>query len=246
MLSSADLQGKTVLFTDKAGYARKRVQALALGVESATEKMMANVSFIIYGGERPPDKVAAKYPRGAYVREADFQALVDAQLGGVPQLLASLEAQGFRMRNPSDEADAQLEVFDIEPATADLSNAVLDYLRGSAFIARYLRPPYGTPPEAPAAGFAPLTVAASGLTWWYAFDTTAIDHVGLERGEGDYPQRIKGWDLWEALSAHWKAGTAARLYETPDPDSIAGLFILGGIDKHSGRLTGFALTRTWT
>lgn len=253
-LTPQALQGKTVLFTEKAGYAGKRVQALALGAEGVTDKMMATVGIIVHGGARPPDKVAARYPGGAFHREAEFTALADTQLQSAPQLVAALQQHGFLVRNPSDESDPQLELFEQAPAAADLRASLLSYVRGSALLARYVRTPYGAPPETPAAGFQPLAITRPGaagapdqeVTWWYAFDHVAIGHVGAERGEGDYPQRIKGPDLWEALSARWQAGASLRLYETPDDDSVAGAFILGGIDRRTGQLTGLCLTRTWT
>lgn len=248
------LKGKTVLFTEKAGYARKRVQALALGAEGVTDKMMATVGIIVHGGARAPDKVAARYPGGAFYREAEFAALADAHLPGAAHLVAALQRHGFLVRNPSDESDPLLELFEQAPAEADLRASLLAYVRTSAFIARYARAPYGAMPETPAAGFQPIRITRpvapdapqSEVTWWYAFDQVAIGHVGAERGEGDYPQRIKGPDLWEALSALWQTGTSLRLYETPDEDSIAGVFVLGGIDKRTGKLTGLSLTRTWT
>lgn len=246
MDSLLSLKKKTVLFTDKAGYARKRVLAFALGAEGAWDKMMATVNVIVYSGPKRPDKAVAKYPSGEFRSEEEFFALAREQLPGAPQILNALQEYGFRFRNPSDEADPRLEVFDVAASPDGLTESLFGYLRSSQQVAAYVRAPWGAMPEKPDAAFKPLHLPQRDLTWWYAIGSTAIDHIQAERGNDEYPQRIKGHDLWDALIATWSEGLAARFYETPDPDSIAGLFILAGLDRQTGRCTGLSLSRTWT
>ncbi|MFO0576176.1 MAG: hypothetical protein U1A78_19405 [Polyangia bacterium] len=241
-----DLTGKTVLFTERRGYAGRRVLAFALGAQGAYDKMMATVSVIVHAGPRPPEKAAAKYPRGAFYSEEEFAARTQARLGSFPQLVQALIAHGFRFRNPSDEADEQLDVFEQPAAATGLKDSLLEYVRRSPFVASYVRAPWGKMPETPDPAFKPIEIPSRDVTWWYAFGSAAIEHIQAERGEGEYPQKIKGSDLFEAGSMLWREGTGARLYETPEDESIAGLFLMAGIERHTGQLTGLALSRTWT
>lgn len=244
--SDFDLTGKTVLFTERRGYAGRRVLAFALGAQGAYDKMMAAVSVIVHAGPRPPDKAAAKYPGGAFYSEEEFTARAQQRLGSFPQLVQGLIAHGFKLRNPSDESDERLDVFEQPAAATGLKDSLLEYVQRSPFVASYVREPWGKMPEPPDPAFKPIEIPPRGVTWWYAFGSTAIDHIQAERGEGEYPQKIKGSDLFEAGCMLWREGTGARLYETPEDDSITGLFLMAGIERHTGRLTGLALSRTWT
>lgn len=237
--------GKDIFVVDVDDYDRHRSMLYALGAKSVANKMMANVTTIVYGGKTAPAKARTKYPSGKFVRAPSVLPLFHAKIRSFAEFLRALQAHGFTIRNPSDEGDPRLEVFDVPRVDGSLHATLLHYLATSPFIRGFVRKQsFAVDRREPE--YIDFPVPDAGVTWYYAWNADAWSRVSAQRGDGDFPLEIKGPQLLRVAPVLWKQSTGLYFHEYPQLDSISGLFVQAGVDARTGRVHGAAISRVWT
>jgi len=238
--------GKSVFVVDVDDYDLHRSMLYALGATSVANKMMAHVTLILHGNPEPSPKARAKYPSGEFVRAQSLLPLFHQEIPSFADYVRALERHGFTVRNPSDEADALFDFFELPLCGGSLHETLLKYLETSAFIRKFARKQY-FPIEEREDGYVDFPVPGSeGITWYYAFRNDAWSRVHALRGEGDYPLDIKGDQLLRVAPVFWTQSTGMYFHEYPREESVSGLFIQAGVDARTGLVNGAAISRVWT
>lgn len=237
--------GKDVFVVDVDDYDRYRSMLYALGAKSVANKMMANITTIVHGGQAAPAKARAKYPAGEFVRAQAVLPLFHREVRSFAEFVRALQAHGFRVRNPSDEGDPELDFFELPLVDGSLHRTLLHYLATSPFIRRFARK-RSFPVDTREPAYVDFPVPGADVTWYYAWNPDAWSRVSAQRGDGDFPLEIKGPQLLRVAPVFWKKSTGLYFHEYPHIDSISGLFVQAGLDARTGRVNGAAISRVWT
>lgn len=236
---------KSVFVAEVDDYDQVRSMLYALGARGVANKMMAHVNLIVHGRKAPPAKAKAKYPAGEFVPAAQVLARFHQEIPSFPDYVRALKAREFRVRNPSDEGDPDLDLFDLEVKDGSLHATLLDYLATSPFIRRVAHRQH-FPIDRREDGYVDFPLPESDVTWFYRWQSEGWQRVSAQRGDGDYPLEIKGPQLLAVAPIFWRESAGLFFFEYPHIDSIDGLFIQAGIDARSGRCNGAAISRVWT
>lgn len=239
------IAGATVFVVDVDSYDLHRAMLYALGARSVTNKRMADVTTIVHGTPAPPKKALEKYPSGRYLRADQVLARFHRDVPTFGAYVQALQRHGFTVRNPSDEGDPRLDLFDLEPVDGSLHATLLRYLATSPFIQKFAHKQH-FPIDRREERFVDFPVPGADVTWYYAWYTDTWDRVSATRGEGDYPLEIKGAQLLSVAPVIWSESTGLYFYEYPHADSVDGLFVQAGVDPRTGRIHGAAISRVWT
>lgn len=237
--------GRDIFVADVDDYERDRTLLYALGAKSVANKMMASVDTIVHGGRTAPAKARAKYPAGTFVRAQSVLPLFHREIRSFAEFLRALQAHGFTLRNPSDEGDPELDIFDLPRVDGSLHATLLHYLATSPFIRGFVRrQSFAVDTREP--DYIDFPVPGADVTWYYAWNRDAWSRVSAQRGDGDYPLEIKGPQLLRIAPVLWKQSTGLLFHEYPHAESIRGLFVQAGVDVRTGRVHGAAISRVWT
>lgn len=239
------VRGKNVYVTEVDDYDRYRSMLYALGAQSVTSKMMANVNLVLFGRSEIPVKAKNKYPTGEFVRAGGVIDVFHSEIESFGAFVRALRQNGFTVRNPSDEGDPHFDFFDLPLVDDSLSETLLHYLRNSPFIRKFATKQH-FPIDNREAGYVEFPIPDTDLTWYYQWRVDAWSRVSAFRGEGEYPLEIKGEQLLRIAPLVWSENTGMYFHEYPHIDSINGLFIVGGIDARTKNANGVAISRVWT
>ncbi|WAS95811.1 hypothetical protein [Nannocystis punicea] len=236
---------KSVYLADVDDYDMYRSLLYALGAKSVANEMTAPVDLIVHGKAAPPQKARAKYPEGEFVRADAVLPLFHSKVKSFAEFVRALQAHGFRVRNPSDEGDPDFDFFELQLVDDSLHATLLRYLETSSFISGFMHK-QGFPIDERAEAFIDFTLPGRDYSWYYLWTTDGWARVYAQRGEDDFPLEIKGSQLLRVAPILWTQSTGMYFYEYPESESVDGLFIQAGIDARTGKVTGAAISRSWT
>jgi len=239
------VNGKSVFVVDVDDYDLYRSVLYALGAKSVANKMMAHVNLILHGRPEVPSKARAKYPAGEFVPAESAIALLHQEIKSFGDFVRALQRHGFTVRNPSDEADAYFDFFEMPLIEKSLHKTLLHYLGHSEFMRKSAKKQH-FPIDKREDAYIDFPMPNSDVTWYYAWLTDAWSRVYAMRGDGDYPLEIKGSQLLRVAPIFWTESTGMYFHEYPHIDSIEGFFIVAGIDARTGVVNGVAISRVWT
>lgn len=238
-------EGRSIYVCESVPYDLYRSMLYALGAKTVSNRMGAGLDQILHAGPIP-SKVSAKYPSAERARADAVLPLFRQRVPSLKAYLDALEAQGFTVRNRSDEGDPDLRALDVPLVDGSLHATLLRWLESSSHLRGYCRKQH-FPIEQREAAFREFTPpGAEGWSWYYAWDNGAFHHVTAERDDGPYPLLIKGPDLMSVLPVFYKEITGMYVYEYPHRESITGLFVVAGTDARTGAVTGVTAGRVWT
>ena len=236
---------KSLFVADYDDYELYRSMLYALGAKSVANKQLAHVTVVVHGGSAAPPKARAKYPAATFVPARQVLTRFHQEVRSFNEFVRALQTHGFRVRNPSDEGDPQLDHFELPLVDNSLHATLLHYLGTSPFI-RDFAGKRSFPIDTREPAYIDFPVPGTDLTWYYAWNERAWGRVSAQRGDGDYPLEIKGEQLLRVNPVLWTQSTGMYFHEYPCTESITGLFIQAGVDARTGLVNGAAISRVWT
>ncbi|MDC0672130.1 hypothetical protein [Nannocystis radixulma] len=237
--------GKSVYVADVDDYDMYRSLLYALGAKRVANEMVAHVDLIVHGQAAPPQEARAQHPEGEFVRADAVLPLFHSKVKSFAEFVRALQAHGFRVRNPSDEGGPEFDFFELQLVNDSLHATLLRYLETSPFISGFMHK-QGFPIDERAEAFIDFTLPGRDYSWYYLWTTDGWARVYAQRGADDFPLEIKGSQLLRVAPVLWTQSTGMYFYEYPESESVDGLFIQAGIDARTGKVTGAAISRSWT